>query len=78
NLIFRISCNSSVRLIGHLLQVTMTTGQITCYKSGQLESSRHKVGAGETAQTASAIIAAYNFGHETARGACPRAWLGQR
>jgi len=39
NRIFRISCSSSVGRISHLLAVTMTTGQITCYKSGQIQNS---------------------------------------
>jgi hypothetical protein len=41
NRIFRISCSNSVRRISRLLAVTMTTGQITGYKSGQLKSSQH-------------------------------------
>ena len=46
NLIFRISCSSSVRLtLRPPLGAQLTTGQITCYKPGQITCSQHAAGA---------------------------------
>ncbi len=40
NLIFRISCSSSVRFISYPLRGTMTTGQMSCYITGQITNSQ--------------------------------------
>ena len=40
--IFRISCYRFARLISHLLQATMTTGQIACYKTGQIKNPQQR------------------------------------
>ena len=41
NLILRFSCSTSVRLIWHPLRSTMTTGQMSRYRTGQIMNSQH-------------------------------------
>src|SRR3990167_902478 len=41
NLIIRVSCRHSVRLIATSSEVAMKTGQITCYNPGQIMCSQH-------------------------------------
>ena len=41
NLILRFSCSTSVRLIWHPLRGTMTTGQMSRYRTGQIMNSQH-------------------------------------
>ena len=40
NLIFRSSCSTAVRLMPYPLRGTMTTEQLSCYKTGQIKNSQ--------------------------------------
>ena len=42
--IFRNSCSSFVRLIYHPLWGNMTTGQVSCYRTGQIMNSQQSRG----------------------------------
>src|SRR3990167_3516326 len=46
NLIIRVSCRHSVRLIATSSEVAMKTGQITCYNPGQIMCSQQTRPAG--------------------------------